>query len=80
MASLGLTGHETLAVRGIGGGITPRQEATVEAIRPDGGRTDFGAIVRVDGPAEVDYYRSGGILRMVLRQLLAADSDPPERR
>jgi len=79
-ASLGLTGHETLAVRGIGGGITPRQEATVEAIRPDGGRTEFGAIVRVDGPAEVDYYRSGGILRMVLRQLLAADSDPPERR
>ena len=71
-ASLGLAGHETLGVRGIGGGIAPRQEATVEATGPDGSRMKFRAIVRIDGPAEVDYYRSGGILQMVLRQLLAA--------
>jgi aconitate hydratase len=73
-ASLGLTGEETLTVRGLSGGITPRQEATVEVVRPDGTTTAFTAIVRIDGPAEVDYYRQGGILQMVLRQMLAGGS------
>ena len=45
----------------------------MEATRPDGSRTEFRTIVRIDGPAEVDYYRSGGILQMVLRQLLATE-------
>jgi aconitate hydratase A / 2-methylisocitrate dehydratase len=73
-ASLGLTGEETLTVRGLSGGITPRQDATVEVIRPDGSAAEFTAIVRIDGPAEVDYYRQGGILQMVLRQMPAAAS------
>jgi aconitate hydratase len=73
-ATLGLTGEETLTVRGLGNGITPRQDASVEVVRPDGSTSDFTAIVRIDGPAEVDYYRQGGILQMVLRQMLASGS------
>jgi aconitate hydratase A / 2-methylisocitrate dehydratase len=73
-ATLGLTGDEVLSVRGLSGGITPRQDATVEVVRPDGSRADFTAVVRIDGPAEVDYYRDGGILQLVLRQMLAADA------
>jgi aconitate hydratase len=68
--SLGLTGSETYAVTGIGAGIRPRQGADVSAIRPDGSRVDFRTTVRVDAPAEVEYFRNGGILQMVLRQLL----------
>ena len=46
---------------------------TVEVARPrTAPRSDFTAAVRIDGPAEVEYYRDGGILQMVLRQMLAA--------
>jgi aconitate hydratase len=72
-ASLGLTGTEVLSVRGLAGGIAPRQEVTVEAARADGSRTAFDAIVRIDGPAEVDVFNDGGILQLVLREMLAAD-------
>jgi aconitate hydratase len=68
--SLGLDGTETLAVRGLGSGITPGQEATVEAVSADGTATSFPVTVRVDAPAEVEYFGQGGILRMVLRQML----------
>jgi aconitate hydratase len=70
-ASLGLTGRETFAVRGIGGGITPGQEVTVEARGDDGPATTFAAILRIDAPAEVEYSSRGGILRMVLGDMLA---------
>jgi aconitate hydratase len=42
----------------------------VSATRADGSLTRFDAIVRIDAPAEVEYFRHGGILQMVLRQLL----------
>jgi aconitate hydratase len=71
-ASLGLTGHESFTISGLAGGVTPRQRAAVAARREDGSETSFAAIARIDGPAEVEYYRHGGILRMVLRQMLAA--------
>jgi aconitate hydratase len=70
-ASLGLTGQETFAVRGIDGGIEPGQDVSVEATAPDGAVTSFSARLRVDGPAEVEYLAHGGILQMVLRQMLA---------
>jgi aconitate hydratase len=70
--SLGLTGFETLFITGIGAGITPRQNASVSALREDGSRADFQTTVRIDAPAEVEYFLNGGILQMVLRQLLAA--------
>jgi len=69
-ASLGLTGRETLTVRGLARGVSPRQEARVEAGREDGSRFEFPATVRIDGDAEVEYYSNGGTLQMVLRQML----------
>jgi aconitate hydratase len=69
-ASLGLTGQEVLSVSGFGGGITPGQDATVTAVAEDGTTTSFDVTVRIDAPAEVEYYTQGGLLRMVLRQML----------
>jgi aconitate hydratase len=71
-ASLGLTGTETFSVRGLSAGIVPRQRATVEVTRRDGTSFAFPVTVRIDAPAEVEYYRNGGILHMVLRQLLSS--------
>jgi aconitate hydratase len=63
--SLGLTGHETFSVTGVANGEA--REVTVHA---DG--KEFRAIVRLDTPREREYVRHGGILRYVLRRLLAA--------
>jgi len=69
-ASLGLTGSELFHVEGIpaslnGGG----RRALVRAVAADGTETKFTVVVRVDTPQEVEYYRNGGILPYVLRQL-----------
>ena len=69
-ASLGLSGRETISVRGLEGGVSPGMQVAVEAVSDDGARCAFSAIVRIDGAAEVDYFASGGLLRMVLRELL----------
>jgi aconitate hydratase len=69
-ASLGLTGAETYAISGIAS-FGPRARATVEVTDPDGATRTFEAIVRIDGPAEVEYLRHGGILPMVLRRMMA---------
>jgi aconitate hydratase len=69
-ASLGLSGRETFTIGGLAGGIRPRQEVRVQARRDDGSEVSFPATVRIDMQAEVDYYRHGGILQMVLRQML----------
>ena len=69
-ASLGLSGRETFTIGGLARGIRPRQEVRVQARRDDGSEISFPATVRIDMPAEVDYYRHGGILQMVLRQML----------
>jgi aconitate hydratase len=74
-ASLGLTGRETFDVHGLRGGISPRMDVTIRVTREDGSRTEFGAIARIDGPAEVDYFLAGGILQMVLRQMLTSAAD-----
>jgi aconitate hydratase len=70
--SLGLDGTETYSIRGIAGGISPKQTATVTATADGGQAKEFEVTVRIDGPAEVEYYRNGGILQMVLRQILAS--------
>jgi len=70
-ASLGLTGRETFTIGGLAAGIGPRQEVRVRVRREDGSEVSFPATVRIDMPAEVDYYRHGGILQMVLRHMLA---------
>ena len=71
-ASLGLTGRETVAVSGLADGLTPRQSVTVVARSDDGTERRFTAIARLDGPIDVEYYRSGGILPAVLRRLATA--------
>jgi aconitate hydratase len=63
-ASLGLTGEEEFSITGIGDGSA--KEVTVRA-----GETEFTARVRIDTPKEVEYYRHGGILPFVLRDLAA---------
>jgi len=68
--SLGLSGSETFSIGGLAGGIEPRGEVRVRARRDDGSEISFPVTVRIDMPAEVDYYRHGGILQMVLRQML----------
>jgi aconitate hydratase A / 2-methylisocitrate dehydratase len=68
--SLGITGTETFDVTGIADGIEPGKRVRVLA-RSSGGETAFQVIVRVDGDAEVEYVRHGGILQMVLREMLA---------
>ncbi|HEY7667418.1 MAG TPA: aconitate hydratase AcnA [Actinomycetota bacterium] len=70
-ASLGLTGRETFAVRGLDAGVTAGMRVTVEATDDAGSVTTFPATVRIDGAAELEYFANGGILRLVLRQMLA---------
>jgi aconitate hydratase len=60
--SLGLTGHEMFAIEGVQAGV---RQVTVKT---DSGK-DFTAVVRIDTPKEWEYYRHGGILHYVLRQL-----------
>jgi aconitate hydratase len=68
-ASLGLTGRETYSIEGLADGLGGASRVRVSAVAGDGAVKRFEAVVRVDTPAEVEYYRSGGILPYVLRQL-----------
>jgi aconitate hydratase len=68
--SLGLNGRETFDVAGLSGTLTPRQKVKVRATREDGSVLEFSAIARLDTPVDVDYYRNGGILQTVLRNLV----------
>ena len=70
--SLGLTGSEIFSISGLAQGITPRQSARVSVIRQDNSVQEFDTLVRVDATAEAEYFRHGGILQMVLRELLSA--------
>src|SRR5579875_16536 len=69
-STLGLTGEEVYSITGLGGGGPLPEEVTVEVDKGGSTRT-LRATVRIDTPAEEAYYRHGGILRYVLRQLLA---------
>jgi aconitate hydratase len=68
-SSLGLSGRERYTIHGLAEGPTPRQRLTVVATDDDGTDRRFGAIARLDGPIDVDYFRQGGILPAVLRRL-----------
>ncbi len=68
-ASLGLTGFETYHVTGLSGGLAPGLRLQVRAEAPDGSAREFPAVARVDTANEVQYYRHGGILHYVLREL-----------
>ena len=69
--SLGLDGTETFDIAGVtalNDGVTPRT-VKVTATKADGTVVEFDAVVRIDTPGEADYYRNGGILQYVLRQV-----------
>jgi aconitate hydratase len=68
--SLGITGSETFDLIGLTGDVSPRQDVTLRVTRADGSSFDVSLILRIDTPIEVEYYRGGGILPYVLRQLL----------
>ncbi|WP_226921250.1 aconitate hydratase [Georgenia subflava] len=72
--SLGLDGTETFDITGVTAmneGTTP-STVKVTATKTDGSVVEFDAVVRIDTPGEADYFRNGGILQYVLRQLVAA--------
>jgi aconitate hydratase len=67
--SLGLTGHEVFEIEGVVA-LAPQKEIRVRAKSDDGKEKTFSVIARADTPEEVAYYRHGGILQYVLRQML----------
>jgi aconitate hydratase len=70
--SLGLKGDEIITLRGIESGLAPRQKLSVEISRPDGTRKEVVRLnCRIDTLDELEYFRNGGILQYVLRQLAA---------
>ncbi len=69
-ASLGLSGEETFTVTGLKGTQTPARRLHVLASGAQGAPVEFDADVRIDTPAEAAYFRHGGILPYMLRQLL----------
>ncbi|MEH7791513.1 aconitate hydratase AcnA, partial [Bacillus pumilus] len=68
----GLTGTETFEVE-VDETVRPRDLVTVKAIDTDGNEKTFEVVVRFDSEVEIDYYRHGGILQMVLREKLASN-------
>jgi aconitate hydratase len=69
--SLGLTGKEVFHIEGLGDDIEPMSEILVRADREDGNQVSFKVVARLNTPIEVNYYRNGGILHTVLRDMLA---------
>jgi aconitate hydratase len=67
--SLGLTGEETFEIC-LDDGLQPRSTIGISVTTPDGVQRNIDAVVRIDTPVEMDYYRNGGILQTVLRKLL----------
>jgi aconitate hydratase len=72
---LGLTGEEVFEIRGLNPTLekfAPGKKVNVYATAPDGTLKSFEAVLRIDTPQEVQYYRHGGILHYVVRQLASA--------
>ena len=70
--SHGLTGFERYSIEGIPQSIASRSRARVRTVASDGTAKTFDVIVRIDTPQEAEYYRNGGILPYVVRQLAAS--------
>ena len=70
-ASLNITGNETFDILGVSNDIKPQQNLTLAITYPDGSKKEVKVLCRIDTPIEVEYYKHGGILPFVLRQLLS---------
>ena len=69
-ATYGFTGEEVVSIAGLGAALAAgRREVMVRVARPDGGTLELPMTIRIDTPKELAYYRHGGILEYVLRQL-----------
>jgi aconitate hydratase len=68
-ASLGLTGEEVFDIA-IDANLKPQQDVTVTATSADGTKLEFVTMCRIDTPIEIEYYKNGGILQTVLRNML----------
>jgi aconitate hydratase len=68
---LGLTGEERFDILGIAADLRPQQDLVLVIHGADGSRREVPVLCRIDTPIEVDYYRHGGILPYVLREILA---------
>ncbi|HLY67827.1 MAG TPA: aconitate hydratase, partial [Chloroflexota bacterium] len=73
-ATLALDGTEVFDLTGVEGGLKPRQDLTLVVHRANGEEMQVPVTVRIDTPVEVEYYRHGGILQYVLRQLLSTEA------
>jgi len=69
--SLAIDGSQTFSIKRLSDTLQPGQQLTIELKTTDGKTRYFQVKVRIDTPIEIDYYRHGGILPFVLRQLLA---------
>ena len=69
--SLGLTGNEQVTILGLGAELKPRAQLTAKITFADGKTTDVPLLCRIDTLDELEYFRNGGILHYVLRQLAA---------
>jgi aconitate hydratase len=74
--ALGITGQETFDIPELNEEVNPRQKIEVHATRPDGSSFTFPCIVRLDTDVEIDYYKNGGILQLVLRKLITDKNAP----
>ena len=70
--SLGLRGDEQISIKGLANGLKPRETLTVDVKRADGSTTSFPVLSRIDTLDEVDYFKNGGILHYVLRNIAKA--------
>jgi aconitate hydratase len=67
--SLGMKGDEQVTIRGLHGEIKPRQKMMAEIVASDGALKRVPLVCRIDTLDELDYFKNGGILQYVLRQL-----------
>jgi len=74
--SLGLEGSESYEIIGLDEPLTPRQGATLVVTRSDGSHFEAPLVVRLDTPIEVEYYRHGGIVPFVLREIFNRQAGP----
>jgi aconitate hydratase len=71
IGSLGLDGHETVDIQGINDDLKPGQTLKMVATKEGGEKVEFDVLCRIDTRNEIDYFKAGGILHFVLRELIA---------
>jgi aconitate hydratase len=76
-ASLGLKGDETYDITGVEESLEPHAELHVVAHPTDGNDISFDVECRIDSEVELNYFRNGGVLQLVLRRMLKPESDAP---